>query len=124
MFSVEVVRSSDNAVLQCQGRLVRSDAAYRLRDAVTAQSAAKVVVLDFSDVTALAGGGLGMLVFLQRWTRDNGVRLALFNPSPAVRQNLRRAPAICDLRIIAEMEFLNLLGCYETRSAAPVPLAA
>lgn len=123
MFSVKVMRSAHNAVLQCHGRLVRSDAAYRLRDAVTGESA-KVVVLDFSDVTAVGGGGLGMLVFLQRWTGDNGIRLQLFNPSLAVLQNLLRAEAVCEFEIISPTNFLNLLGCYENQSVTPVSVAA
>lgn len=124
MFSVEVVQSTETAVLQCKGRLVRSDAAYRLREMVTAQGSARVVVLDFSGVVAVEGGGLGMLVFLQRWTRDNGIELQLFNPPPAARCNLDRAAAICDLPIISEIKFLSLFGCHETQVTSPVYLPA
>lgn len=124
MFSVEVMQSTYVAVLQCKGRLVRSDAAYRLRGEVVAQASAQVLVLDFSEVTAVEGGGLGMLVFLQRWTGDNGIRLQLFNPSLPVLQNLLRAEAVCDFEIISPTSFLNLLGCYETQVAPSVALPA
>lgn len=124
MFSVEVVQSTETAVLQCKGRLVRSDAAYRLRDMVTGQISARIIALDFSEVVAVEGGGLGMLIFLQRWTRDNGIELQLFTPSPSVRRNLERASAICDLQIISEVEFLSLLGCHERQVASAVHLSA
>jgi anti-anti-sigma regulatory factor len=124
MFSLEVVQSTETAVLQCKGRLVRSDAAYRLRDMVTAQRSARVVALDFSEVVAVEGGGLGMLVFLQRWTRDNGIELQLFNPAPEIRHSLQRVSAICDLHIISEVAFLGLLGCHERQVASPVCLPA
>ena len=69
MLSVHSDRVGDVAVLQCEGRIVRSDAAFRLRDAVTGQEDARVVVLDFTDVNALEGGGLGMLALSRRRRR-------------------------------------------------------
>jgi anti-anti-sigma factor len=47
-------------------------------------------VLDLSDVRLIDGGGLGMLVFLHRWTCDNGIQLKLVNPSHLVREMLER----------------------------------
>jgi anti-anti-sigma regulatory factor len=55
------------AIVECEGRIVHSDAAFKLREAVTLQGDARTVVLDLSQVNATEGGGLGMLVFLQRW---------------------------------------------------------
>ena len=124
MFSADGLEGTDVVMVQCRGRLVRSAAAYRLRDVVTAQASCRTIVLDLSDVTSIEGGGLGMLVFLQRWTKDNGIALRLFNPSAAVRHNLERASAICGLEIISEEEFLSLMGCQETRDAHPEYLAA
>jgi anti-anti-sigma regulatory factor len=43
----------------------------------------------------LDGGGLGMLVFLHRWTRDNGIQLKLVNPSEFVREMLDRTRLSC-----------------------------
>jgi anti-anti-sigma regulatory factor len=115
MFSVQVVESGHTAVLQCKGRIVRSDAAYALREMVTAQVTARVVVLDLSEVEALEGGALGMLVFLQRWTRDNGIKLKLFNPQGAVRCSLDRARTVCNFELVSDVDVLAFLGCYETR---------
>jgi anti-anti-sigma factor len=70
--------------------VVRGDASYQLRDAVTSQRNARIIVLDLSDVRLIDGGGLGMLVFLHRWTCDNGIQLKLVNPSHLVREMLER----------------------------------
>src|SRR5437867_10397316 len=86
MFSIHTDKIGDMAVVECEGRIVRSDAAFKLRDAVTSQTDANVVVLDLSEVYAVEGGGLGMLVFLQRWAQDHDVQLKLFNPSRSVRE--------------------------------------
>jgi anti-anti-sigma factor len=83
-------RSEDVIVLQCRGRMVRGDASYQLRDAVTCQRNARIIVLDLSDVQMVDGGGLGMLVFLHRWTCDNDIQLKLVNPSPLFREMLER----------------------------------
>src|SRR6266513_5208003 len=89
MFSVYIDKVGDMAVLQCEGRIVRSEAAFELREVVTSQRDARVVFIDLSEVNALEGGGLGMLIFLQRWAQDHGIRFTLFNPSKSVRQRLK-----------------------------------
>jgi hypothetical protein len=38
---------------------------------------------------AIGGGGLGMLVLLQRWAQDHDIRFKLFNPSRPVRDKLK-----------------------------------
>ena len=45
------------AVVECQGRIVRGAAAFRLRDAVTSQGDARAIVLDLSEVYARGGAG-------------------------------------------------------------------
>ena len=64
MVSIHIDNVGDMAVVECEGRLVRSDAAFKLRDAVTSQAGASMVVLDLTEVNAMGGGGIGMLVFL------------------------------------------------------------
>ncbi len=81
MSSVYIDKVGDMAVLQCEGRIVRSEAAFELREAVTSQRDARVVFIDLSEVNAVEGGGLGMLIFLQRWAHDHNIQLKLFNPS-------------------------------------------
>ena len=82
--------TSDVAVVRCGGRLVRGEALNFLRDAVTSLSGLRVIVLDLSEVEMLDGGGLGMLVFLHKWTRAAGIQLKLVNPSSLVLEMLTR----------------------------------
>ena len=58
-----------------------------MREAVTSQRDARVVFIDLSEVNALEGGGLGMLIFLQRYS----IRRNLSDPGwnmPARSQSL------------------------------------
>jgi len=90
MVSMNVEKLGELSVVECDGRIVRSDAAFALRDSITSQVDARVIVLDLSEVNALEGGGLGMLMFLQRWARDHHIQLKLFNPRGFVRARLER----------------------------------
>jgi anti-anti-sigma regulatory factor len=114
MLSVHTDNIGDMAVVECEGRIVRSDAAFRLRDAVIMQSDAQVIVLDFSEVTAIEGGGLGMLVFLQRWAFDRDIRFKLFNPSLPVRLRLEQAGSMPEFDIASLDEMMALFARYET----------
>jgi anti-anti-sigma regulatory factor len=88
MFSIHIESVGDMAVVQCEGRLVQSEAAFRLRDAILSQRTSRVVVVDLSEVRAIEGGGLGMLAYLQRWAHDHNIKLKLFNPSGMVQDRL------------------------------------
>src|SRR2546425_11161171 len=105
------------AVVECEGRIVRSDAAFKLRDAVTSRTDANIVVLDLSEVSGVEGGGLGMLVFLQRWARDHDIRLKLFNPSRSVRERLELASSMSEFDIPTLDEMMALLACADRRYA-------
>ena len=87
---IKIEQTSDVAVLECRGRMVRGEALHFLRDAVTSLSRLRVVVLDLSEVEMLDAGGLGMLVFLHRWTRTAGIQLKLVNPSSLAMEMLIR----------------------------------
>ena len=80
----------DMVIVECEGRIVGSDAVFALRNAVTSQTDARMVILDLSEVEALGGGGIGMLAFLQRWARERGIRLKLFNPSRSLLLKLEQ----------------------------------
>jgi anti-anti-sigma regulatory factor len=90
MLNVTIETVAEVAVIRCAGRIVRSDAAYLLREAVISQIGARAIVLDLTAVEAIEGGGLGMLVFLQRLTSDYGTPFKFFNPTRQVREKLRR----------------------------------
>jgi anti-anti-sigma regulatory factor len=110
MFNLNVEKMGKVAVVQCQGRIVRSEAAFRLRDAVTQQNDARVILLDLSGVSALEGGGLGMLLFLQLWARDHGIQLKVLDPPTCVRQSLERIGSGVTVEIAGMGEVLSLLG--------------
>ena len=78
------------AIIECAGRFVRNDAAFKLRNAVTSQTNARIVVLDLRQMEAIGGGGLGTLLLLQRWAQDHEIRFQLFNP---IRNRARQAEA-------------------------------
>ena len=99
MVSIHIDNVGDMAVVECEGRLVRSDAAFKLRDAVTSQAGASMVVLDLTEVNAMGGGGIGMLVFLQRWAQDHAIRFKLFNPSKSVLDRLEHASSMSAFEI-------------------------
>jgi len=110
MLKVFTETIADAAVVRCVGRIVRSDAAFKLRDAVTQQRNARLVLIDLSEVESLEGGGLGMLRFLHRWCRDQGIRLKLFDPPSGVRRRLKGTGSAAELEIVRTDEVLPLLG--------------
>ena len=117
MSNIHVDRVGDMAVVECEGRFVRSDEAFKLREAVTSQVQAHVVVLDLTEMHAIGGGGLGVLVFLQRWCRDHDIRFKLFNPSRAVREKLEHTSSMSEFDIASLDEMMALLGRADSRYA-------
>jgi anti-anti-sigma regulatory factor len=89
MPSVHVDNRGETAIVECAGRFVRNEAAFKIRDAVTSQTNAQVVVLDLTDMHAIGGGGLGTLLLLQKWAREHDIRFKLFNPSGLVLDKLK-----------------------------------
>jgi anti-anti-sigma regulatory factor len=110
MLKLNIDHIGDLAIVECEGRIVQSEAAFKLRDAVTSQRDARTVVLELSEVHALEGGGLGMLIFLQRWARDHGIRFKLFNPSKSVRERLKLVSSLAEFDIPTLDEMMTLLG--------------
>src|ERR1700723_807356 len=86
---VNIETLGEMAIVECAGRFVRNEAAFKLRDAVTSQTNARVVVLDLTNMHAIGGGGLGTLVLLQKWAQDNDIRFKLFNPIGPVLDKLK-----------------------------------
>src|SRR5712692_10841929 len=88
MLGVTIQDLGGTAVLRCVGRIVAGREANTLREAVLSQPKRRAVVLDLTGVDAVDGGGMGMLVFLQGWTRTVGIDLQLLNPALHVRELL------------------------------------
>jgi anti-anti-sigma regulatory factor len=117
MLDLHVEKIGDLAVVECEGRIVRSEAAFQLREAVTALRNARIIVLDLSEVRAIEGGGLGMLLFLQRWAYDCDIQFKLFNPTRSVRDTLALVNSIAELDIATLHEMMALLANADSRNA-------
>ena len=117
MLSVHTESIGEIAIIECEGRIVRSEAALNLREAVTSQRNARIIVLDLSEVSAIEGGGLGMLVFLQRWAQDHGIRLKLFNPRQSVQDGLEHANPMRQFDIATLDEMMAILVWADSRYA-------
>ena len=117
MSNIHVDKVGDMAVVECEGRFVHSDEAFKLRDAVTSQGQANVVVLDLTEMRAIGGGSVGVLVFLQRWCRDHDIRFKLFNPSRSVREKLEHINSMSEFDIASLDEMMALLGNADSRYA-------
>jgi anti-anti-sigma regulatory factor len=117
MLNVNIENIGDLAIVECDGRIVQSDAAFKLREAVISQRDAQTVVVELSEVNAIEGGGLGMLVFLQRWAQDHDIRFKLFNPSKSVRNRLVKASSMSEFDIPTLDEMMALLAQADLRYA-------
>ena len=117
MSNIHIDKVGDMAVVECEGRFVRSDSAFKLRDAVTAQASARVVVLDLTEMESVGGGVIGMLVFLQRWAYDHDIRFKLFNPIRSVRERLEHASSLSAFEIASLDEMMALLGHADSHYA-------
>jgi anti-anti-sigma regulatory factor len=114
MLVVHIENIRDMAIVECRGRIVRSEAAFNLRKAVTSQTQARVVALDLTEVRALDGGGLGMLQFLQYWARDHHIQLKLFGPIDSVKNKLEQTGS-AKFDIATSEEMMVLLACADRR---------
>ena len=108
MLKLQVDRMGELAVIKCQGRIVRSEAAYKLREAVRSLEKARIIVLDLSQVSVVEAGGLGMVVFLQQWAHDHDIQLKLFNPTRSVRERLEDAGPVPDFDFASFQEIVAL----------------
>jgi len=108
MLQVRTEHIGDLALIECEGRITRSEA-FELREAVIAQDAVHVLVLDFSAVSALEASGVGMLVSLQYWAQEHGIQFKVFNPSCYVRHRLEQASSMHEFEIASLPEVIGLL---------------
>ena len=114
---LHVDKIGELAVVECEGSVVRSEAAFKLREAVTSLRNARIIVLDLSEVRAIEGGGLGMLLFLQRWASEHDIQFKLFNPTRSVRDRLALVNSITELDIATLHEMMALLANADSRYA-------
>ncbi|MGA8439431.1 MAG: STAS domain-containing protein [Candidatus Sulfotelmatobacter sp.] len=110
MLDLGIKRMGDLAIVECKGRVVRSEAAFKLRKAVLCLGDPRIIILDLSKVSAIEGGGLGMLMFLHKWAGDHDMQLKLFNPTKSVRERLQLVSSIGVLKIASLHEIRFLLA--------------
>jgi anti-anti-sigma regulatory factor len=115
MLAIRDENLGDLTVVECKGRIVQSDSVFKLRDVVQAQATARIIALDLSQVKAIGGGGLGMLVFLARWARQHGIRLKLFSPSTSVLEGLVQNRSILNFEIASFREMMDILAQSDSR---------
>lgn len=110
----------DVTVIECEGRIVRSEAACSLHKAVTSQSSSRTVVLDLSEVSSIEGSGLGMLCFLQSWAKEFHIQLKVFNPTYSVKNRLDSTNSVVKFDIATLQEMMTLLEEAENRHVLAV----
>lgn len=109
MWGVHVEKIGDVAIIRCEGRMIGSDAAFKLRDEVRGQRNSNFVLLDLSELDLLGEDVLGMLVFLQAWTWGLGIQLKLFDPPADVRRRLQQLHSTIELEIASMDDLLSIL---------------
>ena len=117
MLTLRTEHIGNLAIVECKGRIVRSDATLKLHEAVTSQQNVEIVVLDLTQVRALEGGGLGMLWFLQRWAEDHDIHFKLYNPINSVRDKLEHNHAMLQFDIATFEEMVSLVDHAGNRYA-------
>jgi anti-anti-sigma regulatory factor len=110
MLAIHVENLNDLTVIECKGRILRSEEVFKLRDVVLARPAARIIAVDLSEVKAIGGGGLGMLAFLDRWARGHNIQFKLFSPSSAVVEGLVRNRSILNFEIVSFHEMMRILS--------------
>jgi anti-anti-sigma regulatory factor len=118
MLDLTIEKIGELAVVECHGRIVRSDAAFKLREALTALPGIGIIVLDLSEVTAIEASGLDMLLFLQRWACDCDIQVKLFNPRMSVRDRLEGVSSMPQFHIVTLPEVLALMANANSRFAS------
>jgi|SRR5277367_3046608 anti-anti-sigma regulatory factor len=117
MLAIHTENHSDLAVIECKGRIMKSDSVFKLRDFVQAQAPARVIALDLSEIEAIGGAGLGMLVFLESWARHHNIQLKLYSPSKPVLEGLVRNRSILNFQIASFHEMMSLLADSDSEFA-------
>lgn len=98
MLNICTTTFGDIALFSVEGRIVRGETD-PLVDAVRAQTATSVVVLDLARVNLIDAGGLGVMLELRELTESRGIEFRLENVTQLVKRILEitRLDTIFDL---------------------------
>jgi len=108
MLRISTENIGDMVVIECEGKISHNDA-FALRDTVLAQDIVHVLVLDLSEVNAVEGAGLDIMVSLQYWAQRHNIQFKVFNPSYSVRYRLEQARSMHAFEIASLPEVMGLL---------------
>lgn len=117
MMNVRRQKLGNTTVLHCVGRLT-FPCADALRNLALGEAHGRRLVLDLADVTTIDAAGLGALVSLRSWSKQNGKKLKLMNVNAAVQGRLRLTGLDSAFEICSTREMLDLL-CCALHEAAP-----
>jgi len=109
MLTINAERIGELAVVECKGRMVRSEDVFKLRETVLAQGSASVIALDLSEIKAIGGGAAGMLAFLANWARQRRIKFTLYSPAKPVVEALTSSGAMAGLQIATYQEMMGIL---------------
>ena len=115
MLRIQTDRIGDMAIVECEGRIEKEQAAKRLYDIVVSREGARIVVLDLSEVYDMSEAGVDALVSMQRWAFDHDTQLKLFNPSRSLRARLQRSGHGPGFDIAPLPEMMMLLAQADSR---------
>jgi anti-anti-sigma factor len=87
MLKIHVKKSGDVAILSLQGRIVRGETA-ALRKAMSFQTQASAIVLDFGGINTIDAHGLGVMLQLREEAATKGIEFRLVNVTKLVRRIL------------------------------------
>jgi len=93
----------DMSILRLAGRIVQGDGSTALLNAVMSRQRKQPIVLDLAEVDTVDAHGLGLLAFLYKWARDNGIDFKIANAKAHVRDVL----ALTKLDSVLEVCSLN-----------------
>jgi len=81
MLRIQTDKIGDMAVVECEGRIEKEQAAKKMFDVATSQEGARIVVLDLSEVYDMAPVGIDALVDLQTWAFHRRHRAGIDHPT-------------------------------------------
>lgn len=124
MLDISIEKIGQLGIVGCRGSVGNFEAASELRTAGMSLNDSRFIVLDLSEVIAFEGGGLGVLVFLQRWAERQNIEFGVFNPRKAVRERLELIRLIQPIKAVSLKELMTHLADANAGANGEVAMAA
>ena len=106
VLTIELQHHLHTTVIRCSGRIVYGDATEILRHTVMSQDKHNLEI-DLGQVDAIDASGLGALVTLEKWARQNNVNLQLVNVPQRVLDAIeitRLTPVLLPLETVQDRD--------------------